>query len=153
MPTFPIEEFISLFPSALGFNYETGMCRYDSAYLMEMGNKAMMHIGPERAGMPMAGHPRHYAWFLCTLHLIELNERAKKNGDNGGIGGMSGVPFKATIGSVQIENTKPNTFTTEDWDYWFKQTEHGRELLAYLDVQAPAGVFINTPYDSVRDLV
>lgn len=151
MPTFPLEEFIALFPSALGFDYETGMCRYDHAYLMEMGNKAMMHIGPERAGMPMVGHPRHYALFLMTLHLIEMDDSINGASDDGSK--IVGTPFKATIGSVTVEATKPNSFQSDDWNYWLNQTPHGRELLAYLDVQAPTGVFLNTHCDSIRDLV
>lgn len=153
-PAFPIDEFIATFPNTLGSYNEDGeyIEKYPRAYVVEMGNRAMMHVGPEREGMPMCGQSRFYALFLMTLHMIELDQRAKQGGGDG-VGGLSGIPFKAKIGSVEIEATKPNTFTTEDWDYYLKQTEHGRELLALLDVQAPAGIFLNTSCDSVRDLV
>lgn len=110
----------------------------------------MMHITPDAEGMPMDGHYREYGLFLMTAHLVTLDKQANDDGGDGG--SMAGLPFRATIGSVTIENTKPNSFTSDDWTYWLSQTSYGRELLAYLDTRAQA-IYLNSEFDSVRDLL
>lgn len=140
MMVFPVDDFLAHFPS---FDSK------DRAVIVEAGNKAMMHITPDQPGMPMRGPYRFYAIFLMAAHLLELDDLSN-SGDGTSV---AGTPFKATVGSVTIENTRPNSFESDDWNYWLNQTKHGRELLAYLDMQAPAGIFLNTEKDSVRDLV
>ena len=93
----------------------------------------------------MVGPYREYALFLMTAHLITLD--AQDDTDDPG-SSLAGTPFKATVGSVSVENTKPNSFTVDDWNYWLNQTKYGRELLAYLDTQCAPGIFINTTCDS-----
>jgi len=139
---FPLEDFFARFPE---FNDSV---KYKVAYVQLSGDKAMMHVTPDEEGMPLRGPYRNYALFLMTAHLIELDDVTGTDGV-----AAAGTPFKATVGSVQIENTKPNSFQSDDWNYWLAQTKHGRELLAFLDTQAPAGIFLNTEVDSVRDLV
>lgn len=145
---FPVDEFLYRFP-CFAVLKDDGTDKYAKTYLIETGTRAMMHITPPAPGMPMVGPYREYALFLMTAHLIELDD-ADDNGDNPT---TAGTPFKATVGSVSIENTKQNSFMSDDWNYWLNQTKHGRELLAFLDVQAPCGVYLNTPCDSVRDLI
>ena len=137
---FPVDDFLARFPSFSSKN---------KSAVVESGNKAMMHITPDQPGMPMRGPYRFYALFLMTAHLLELDEAT--SGEDGT--SVAGTPYKATVGSVTIENTKPNAFQSDDWNYWLNQTKHGRELLAYLDAQAPAGIFLNDERDSVRDLI
>jgi hypothetical protein len=137
---FPVDDFLARFPS---------FSSKEKVAVIESGNKAMMHITPDQPGMPMRGKYRFYALFLMTAHLLELDD-ATSSADGTSI---AGTPFKATVGSVTIENTKPNSFQSDDWNYWLNQTKYGRELLAYLEVQAPAGIFLNEERDSVRDLV
>ena len=141
---FPIEDFLARFPE---FDDEE---KYKQSEINNFGQRAMMHITPDAEGMPMVGPYREYGLFLMTAHMITL----AKDGDSGdSIGyGLAGVPFKATVGSVSIENTKPNSFQSDDFNYWLSQTAYGRELLAYLDTQAQA-IFLNTCNDSVRDLL
>lgn len=144
---FPLEDFLARFP-------EFDSDKYKLPYLQSIGQKAMMHILPSESGMPMHGPYRHYALFLMAAHLIELDDLSEPNEDGTpGTGGIAGTPYKATIGSVQIEASKQNSFTMDDWSWWLGQTKHGRELLAYLDIQAPCGIFLNTCADSVRDLI
>lgn len=143
--TFPTSDFLARFPE---FGNTT---KYPTATVENAGAKALLHIAPEEEGMPMLGNYRNYALFLMAAHLLELDDTTTSAGSSGVA--MAGTPFKAQIGSVQIENSKQNSFTTDDWNYWLGQTKHGRELLAFLDTQAPCGVFLNTECDSVRDLV
>ena len=110
----------------------------------------MLHITPSAMDMPLVGIYREYALFLMAAHLLTLDSQDDA-GDPGS--SMAGTPFKATVGSVSVENTKPNSFTVDDWNYWLNQTKYGRELLAYLDTHSTPGVFLNTPCDSVRDLI
>lgn len=145
---FPVDDFLSRFPVFAEVG-ENGEPKYAQSYIIERGTRAMMHIRPSVPGMPMVGPYREYALFLMTAHLIELDDLD----DNGENPVAAGTPFKATVGSVSIENTKQNSFKTDDWNYWLNQTKHGRELLAYLDVQAPLGVYIEPPCDSARDLI
>lgn len=138
---FPLDDFLARFSE---FSDETVYRRYD---VQNAGQRAMMHITPQAQDMPMTGPYREYGLFLMTAHLITLD---KESGN--AEGGMAGTPFKATIGSVTVESTKPNSFTSDDWNYWLNQTKYGRELLAFLDTQALA-IFLNTPDDTVRDLL
>lgn len=114
------------------------------------GYRAMRHITTSAGGMPLIGEDRDYAQFLMAGHLLVLDKQDEDSGVSDGVG-MAGTPFKATVGSVQVENTKPNSFQSDDWNYWLNQTKYGRELLAFLDVHAP-GIFLATQQDSVRDL-
>lgn len=111
-----------------------------------------MHVTPDAEGMPMVGPYREYALFLMTGHIITLDKMSQNESGADNNYGVAGVPFKATVGSVSIESTKPNSFQSDDWNYWLSQTSYGRELLAYLDTQAQA-IFLNTPCDTVRDLI
>lgn len=145
---FDYEDFIARFSE---FGDET---KYPVSTIVSAGDKAMMHITPDAFGMPLGGFYRNYALFLMTAHILELDDKDRSDGDASGTGSsIAGTTYKATIGSVQIENSKQNSFTLDDWNYWLGQTKHGRELLAFLEIQAPCGIFLNTSNDSVRDLV
>lgn len=148
---FPIDDFLARFPEFddLSKDPVPNPLKYPHDRIIAAGQRAMMHITPPACGMPMVGPYREYALFLMTAHLIELDD-LDDNGDNPT---TAGTPFKATVGTVSVENTKQNSFNSDDWNYWLNQTKHGRELLAYLDVQAPCGIFLNTCDDSVRDLL
>lgn len=145
--TFPINEFIARFSE---FDNKE---KYALTYIQNTGIRATAHITPSVPGMPMVGPYREYALFLMTAHLITLDDMAKDGDGDPTTSSLVGTPFKATVGSVSVEATKPNSFQSDDWNYWLNQTRYGRELLAYLDTQVPCGIFINTPADSVRDLV
>lgn len=143
---FPIDSFLARFPE---FDNEA---EYPKTFVSNCGQRASMHVTPDAEGMPMVGPYREYALFLMTGHIITLAKmNESENGEDNNYG-VAGVPFKATVGSVSIEATKPNSFQSDDWNYWLSQTTYGRELLAYLDTQAQA-IFLNTPNDTVRDLV
>jgi hypothetical protein len=144
MYAFPLDSFLGRFPEFA--NEEV----YPISKVQNCGDRAMLHITPSQMGMPMHGFYREYALFLMTAHLITLD--AQDDTDDPG-SSLAGTPFKATVGSVSIEATKPNSFNSDDWNYWLNQTKYGRELLAYLDTQCAPGIFINTPCDSVRDLI
>lgn len=146
--------------SAYPFNLQMFLVRfpeftseeYGENVIMNAGQRAMMHITKSEDGMPMEGMEfRQYALFLMTAHLLALDKDDDVSTD-GVNSGLAGLPFKATVGSVTIENTKPNSFTSDDWTYWLSQTKYGRELLAYLDTRGPA-IYLNTESDSVRDLL
>lgn len=140
MCAFPLEDFLARFPE---FDDATS---YPVAAVQNSGIRAMMHITPSAEGMPFYGPYREYGLFLMTAHIITLDRQTE---DSGGLGG---TPFRATIGSVTVENTKQNSFHSDDWNYWLNQTKYGRELLALLDTQAQ-GIFLNTCNDTVRDLL
>lgn len=142
METFPLQEFCSKFRE---FSDQT---KFPLSAIQNAADKAIFHVGHDVEGMPMQGPYRWYAVFLMTAHLLALD--ANDDNSESGTSGIGGMPFKATIGSVSIENTKPNSFTSDSWDFWLSQTKYGRELLAYYDVQAPAGIYISP--ESVRDL-
>ena len=146
MRVFPFDEFCAAFPA-----FKASGSVYTDANIQLAGNEAMHHITEPSHGMPMENcDDRKYALFLMTAHILVLNH--KTDGDTtAGNATTGGSTIKAVIGSVQIENTKPNSFTVDDWSYWLNQTEYGRRLLAYLDVQAPF-VFLNTKRDRVRVL-
>ena len=146
-PVFPLDKFLAEFPE---FNNAE---IYPVPLVQRCGTRAMLHVGPESFFMPMKGHSRCYALFLMAAHLIVLAKQDYDSVSEGGAGSPGGSEIKATIGSVSIERTKPNSFTVDDWSYWLNETPYGRELLAYLDLQAPAGIFLNTARDSVRDLI
>ena len=146
MRVFPFDEFCAAFPA-----FKANGSVYSDESIQLAGNEAMHHITEPSHGMPMENcDDRKYALFLMTAHILVLNH--KTDGDTtAGNTTAGGSTVKAVIGSVQIENTKPNSFTVDDWSYWLNQTEYGRRLLAYLDVQAPF-VFLNTKRDRVRVL-
>lgn len=141
---FPIEDFFSYFPQ---FQTE----KYQETYVQSCGRRATMHITPSIEKMPLTGSYRVYALCLMCAHLITLDDMAKdENGDLNGTQ-IAGTPFKATVGSVSIENTKPNSFQSDDWNYWLNMTAYGRELLALLEAHAAGGIYISR--DSARDLL
>lgn len=140
-PAFPIDNFLARFPE---------FSEKDPAKIFNCGQRAMFHITSSCEGMPLDGVYREYALFLMTGHIFILDEQDNNDGDL--TQSMAGVPFKASVGTVSIENTKQNSFTSDDWTYWLNQTKYGRELLAYLETRA-LGIFLNTPNDSVRDLL
>ena len=146
MRVFPFDEFCAAFPA-----FKASGSVYSDESIQLAGNEAMHHITEPSRGMPMENcDDRKYALFLMTAHILVLNY--KTDGDTtAGNTTSGGSTVKAVIGSVQIENTKPNSFTVDDWSYWLSQTEYGRRLLAYLDVQAPF-IYMNTRRDSVRVL-
>ena len=139
---FPLDDFLNWFTE---FTDET---KYSRQYVQSSGDKAILHIGPHIEGMPLEGRRRAYAQCLMCAHLIELDNSDDANGT-----GATGAVFKASVGTVSVETTKQNSFNSDDWNYWLNQTKHGRELLAFLDLSAPAGVYLNNENDSVRDLV
>lgn len=143
--TFPLTDFLARFTE---FDNEES---YPVVRVQNAGIRATMHVTQDVEGMPMFGPYRNYALFLMTAHLLALDDLDSSSGD--GSPSIAGTPFRATVGSVTIENTKQNSFNNDDWNYWLNQTKYGRELLAYLDTQANAGIFLNIPCDSVRDLV
>lgn len=143
---FPQTEFLAHFPE---FGDEKV---YPPENIMLCGRKAMLHITEDVCDMPMQGPYRFYALFLMTAHILLLDKQYSSNTEVGS-NSSGGSEFKAVVGSVTVEKTKPNSFTVDDWSYWLNQTPYGRELLAYLDTRAPLGVFLNTTNDSVRDLI
>ena len=145
---FPADDFIARFPE-FG-NEET----YKRSSVQSAGQRAMVHIGPHVDGMPLEGNERMYALFLMSAHILYLDSMSGTGGgDSGGIDpAVSGIPFKASIGTVTVETTKPNSFTQDDWMYWLGKTKYGQELLALLSVYTP-GVYLETCADSARDLV
>lgn len=144
MPTFDLPTFLAAFPE---FDDEA---KWKKTVLQSAGYRASMHLSVSAVGMPLQGEQREYARFLVAAHILTLAKMNEDNGDDSGAG-MPGMPFKATIGSVQVENTKPNTFTSDDWTFWYSQTLYGREYLALLD-SVVQGVYLATQSDSVRDL-
>lgn len=144
---FPKDRFIERFP-------EFGdVSVYPDNLVYRAGEGAMMHITPSICQMPMTSKYRLYALFLMAAHILVLAKQDEHTVSSGEGTAAPGIEFKATIGTVTIERTKPNSFTVDDWGYWLNQTSYGRELLAYLETRAPIGVFLNTNDDSVRDLI
>lgn len=152
---FQLDDFLSYFGEF------SDSSKYPTNRLIGYGNRAMFHITRAVPDMPLEGPSRGYALFLMTAHLIALDdpdglglvdENGKPVNRTGGMS-LSGQTFKTSIGSVSIENTKPNTFTSDEFEYWLNQTKYGRELLVLLATSSTPGVFINTPVDSVRDLI
>lgn len=144
LAAFPLDSFLARFPE---FSNEE---LYPINAVQNCGDRAMMHITQSAVDMPLVGVYREYALFLVTAHLLTLGAQSDDSG--GGIS-LGGMPYKATVGSVSVETTKQNTFTLDDWALWYGKTIYGQELLALLDVQTVPGIFINTPCDSVRDLI
>lgn len=145
---FDTETFLAVFPA---FSDEE---KYPTATVFSYGVRAGFHIKRHVKDMPMCCEDRDYALFLMTAHLIALDDMAKDDDGLGGVNGAAmGAPFKATVGSVSVETTKQNSFASDDWNYWLNKTSYGQELLALLSVQAPVGVYLNGPKDSVRDLI
>lgn len=144
---FPIEDFNAQFPV---FSAENS--GFTQADIQLAGTSAMFHIGPSAPGMPMQGNTRVYALFLMTAHILTLHKNAADAIDSGVVP-VGGRPYKTDVGSVSVENTKPNSLTLDDFTYWLDQTVYGQELMALLEVQAPLGIYLNSHRDSVRVLV
>lgn len=141
---FSVDAFVARFPE---FDNQD---KYPYASLQNYGDRAAMHISLLSApDMPLQDPYREYAVFLAAAHIATL---ATEDDSDGGVS-LGGMPFKATVGSVTVETTKQNTFTTDDWALWYGKTKYGQELLALLDVHSSPGIFLNTSDDSVRDLV
>lgn len=141
---FSVEAFLARFPE---FDNQE---KYPYASLQNYGDRAAMHISLlSSPDMPLQDPFREYAVFLAAAHIATL---AAEDDSDGGVS-LGGMPFKATVGSVSVETTKQNTFTTDDWALWYGKTKYGQELLALLDVHSSPGIFLNTPDDSVRDLM
>jgi hypothetical protein len=140
---FPYDTFIAYFPEFEETERKT---------VVSCGMRAMLHISHSVHGIPMQAEFREYGQCLMAAHILYLQTRSDENGNGDpSLSDMAGVTYKATVGSVQIENTKPNAFLQDDWQFWLSQTKYGRELLAYLSTQAQP-IFLNTKKDSVRDL-
>ena len=143
MYTFPLREFCSKFRE---FSDAT---KYSQSTIQNAADRALLHVTPDIEGMPMRGPYRNYAVFLMTAHILVLDEANSESANDGtGLGGMA---YKATVGSVTVESTKPNSFTQDSFDFWLSQTRYGRELLSFLELQAPAGIYLSG--DSARDLI
>lgn len=142
--TFDLSMFLAMFPQ-----FDTA--DWSKPTVQAAGLRAQLHISGWVEGMPLAAKFREYAQFLMAGHLLTLDKQNADGGPVDGSSALAGTPYKATIGSVQIEATKQNSFNSDDWNYWLNQTSFGRELLAFMDVHCP-GIFLATREDSVRDL-
>lgn len=141
--TFPVDAFLARFPE---FDDQE---KFPYNFIQNCGDRASMHVTASVPGMPMRGPYREYALFLVAAHIATLDKQSENDGGTS----LGGMPYKATVGSVTVETTKQNTFTTDDWALWYGKTKYGQEFLALLDAHATPGVFVNTPEDSVRDLM
>lgn len=142
--TFPVEEFLSEFPA---FSEANG---FTTTQIVRVGRQAHRYITEWRDGFPLPDpEDRCYALFLMTGHILTL----RKNIDDSTAAGQTpqtGRISKAIVGAVTVETDSPNTYNSDDYNYWLAQTPYGQELLAYLQNSAPAGIFCNTRHDSVR---
>ena len=154
IPVFPMDTFLAYFPEFA----EKAEDAKSRAVLNSCGMRAVLHIG-ENGKFLRPADPAHRQYCQCLMaaHLYVLSTRgASEDGtlaDPSGTGEQSliGAAFKATVGSVQVENTKPNTFVSDDWMFWLSQTKYGLELLAFMsEIQAP--VYMVPPRDTARDL-
>lgn len=133
------------------FNYDTFIGYFpefadtDKPTVFACGRRGLLHIGSWVSEMPLQGAHREYAQCLMAAHILRLKLKSLEDPGtsggsssvNGNIDDAAGIPFKTTVGSILVENTKPNTFTQDDWTFWLSQTSYGRELLAFLYVHAP----------------
>ena len=142
-PSFSISDFIDWFPE---------FTDYSKPSIQSCGKRAKMHIGPFIKDMSLSDDKLTYAEYLMTAHLLSIDKGTNGTGADGDGTNIGGAIYKATVGAVQIESSKQNSFTLDDWNYWLAKTKYGQELLAFLDINAQGGVFLNTPIDSVRDL-
>lgn len=143
---FSIEDFLDWFPEF------SDPSKYDRAAIQGCGRRAKMHIGPFVCGMSLSCDRIKYAEYLMAAHILSLDSNGNGSGSDGDGANLAGAVFKATVGSVQVESSKQNSFTSDDWNLWLGKTKYGQELLAFLDMNAQGGIFLNTPIDSVRDL-
>lgn len=154
LPVFPLDTFLAYFPE-FADKAETAQGR---AMLNSCGMRAVLHVGENGKFLrPVDPVHRQYCQCLMAAHIYVLSTKGSNEDGTlpdpsaGGEQGMIGATFKATIGSVQVENTKPNTFVSDDWMFWLSQTKYGLELLAYMhEIAAP--VYMSARSDSVRDL-
>lgn len=142
--TFNLPLFLAMFPQFDNADWK-------QTVVQAAGLRARLHITSWVEGAPLKDEFREYAQFLMAGHLLILDNQDEDNNEGNGASSLAGTPYKATIGSVQIESTKQNSFNSDDWNYWLNQTKYGRELLAFLDAHCP-GLFFTTCNDSVRDL-
>ena len=143
---FPIEEFLATFPE---FADET---KFSKPSIQGAGNRAMFWLPASFGGISIPEPQFTYALFLMAAHIIALRKTAEESSGSYATGGLAGMPFKATVGSVSVETTKPNSFTSDDWTHWLSRTEYGMEYLAFMDIQAQP-ISTETPESSARDLV
>lgn len=127
--------------------------KYNDLSIQRAGNEALRYITDPIFGMPMEDEKdREYALFLLAAHILLLNSSTNDDTANGEPT-SGGMLFKSTVGSVQVEHTKPNSFTQDELTFWLSQTEYGRRLDAFLEFKTPPFVFDSTPRDSIRVLV
>jgi hypothetical protein len=142
--TFNLTLFLAMFPQFDNADWK-------QTVVQAAGLRARLHITGWVEGSPLKDEFREYAQFLMAGHLLTLDKQDDDDNAGDGASSLAGTPYKATIGSVQIESTKQNSFNSDDWNYWLNMTAFGRELLALLEAHASAGIYISK--DSVRDLL
>lgn len=144
---FPIDRFIAEFPS---FGNEEN---FTKAVIARCGKTASRFFSPDGVcGFPLLDEDdREYALFLITAHILALRKNAD---DELGTGSLpaGGRVKKATVGAVSVETDSPNSYSSDDYTYWFSQTIFGQEFLAFIAGVAPAGIYMNNCRDSVRVL-
>lgn len=125
---------------------------YNDLSIQRAGNEALHYISEPVKGLPLEHcDDREYALFLLTAHILVVNA-GTESPTASGEATSGGQVVSSTVGSVKVEHTKPNSFTTDDWSYWLSQTEYGRRLIAFLDFQVPF-IYHSTARDSVRVLI
>lgn len=141
---FPKDDFLAEFPE-----FGTG---FTEAQVVRCGKAASKYITEWRNGFPLKEpDDRLYAMFLMAAHLLAMRKNAADEMANGNLP-AGGRVRKATVGAVSVETDSPNSYTSDDYNYWLSQTTYGQELLAYLANAAPAGIYCNNIRDSVRVL-
>lgn len=143
---FPLDNFLAEFPE---FGNNTS---FTNTQIARVGSQAQKYITEGRCGFPLIRpDDREYALFLMTAHILALRKNASDELASGNIP-AGGRVRKATVGAVTVETESPNQYTLDNLTYWLSQTAYGQELLSYLDMSAPAGLYLNTRRDSVRVL-
>lgn len=143
---FRVSRFINQFPVFADSD------KYNQLSIQRAGNEALRYISEPIFGMPMEDEEdREYALFLMAAHILLLNTSTNSDTANGEAT-SGGMLFKSTVGSVQVEHTKPNSFTQDEITFWLSQTEYGRRLDAFLAMKTPPFVFPATTHDSIRVL-
>jgi hypothetical protein len=143
---FPLDNFLAEFPE---FDNNKS---FTNVQIARVGNQAQKYITEGRRGFPLiCPDDRLYALFLMTAHILTLRKNAADELASGNVP-AGGRVRKATVGAVTVETESPNQYTLDNLTYWLSQTAYGQELLSYLDMSAPAGLYLNTRRDSVRVL-